>query len=290
MILDHTAAAFGFTGWSILPHEMNLIFRNIGRISFPIFSFALVNGWNNTSNKEKYFNKIVIFSIISQIPYSLAFSIANTQTIANIENIFYIGLNYSRFFIAVFFIIMMFCYYHILKKCRTSKTPYLLLILFIINIISLKINYIWLLTDSLNVLNTFICALLMVKIYENFKNFKSKKVNDKYVYFIINSFIFVLLFSFNSDYGNYLMGIVLIMLLYFTYNKKILSSIVIIFWSFMCYGLLFSNYQYFIFSSISVFIIIFYNKEKVPYLKTIFYLMYPFHLFIIGIINILFKS
>ena len=48
-----------------------LIFRIIGRIAFPIFAYFIAEGWKRTRSKKKYFFMLVIFAVISQIPYFL---------------------------------------------------------------------------------------------------------------------------------------------------------------------------------------------------------------------------
>ena len=50
------------------------IFRIIGRISFPIFAFLLVEGFKHTSNKLKYFLRLLLFAIITQPIYDYAFN------------------------------------------------------------------------------------------------------------------------------------------------------------------------------------------------------------------------
>lgn len=43
----------------------------IGRLSFPIFAFLITEGYKYTKNLKKYFARLLIFAIISQIPYML---------------------------------------------------------------------------------------------------------------------------------------------------------------------------------------------------------------------------
>lgn len=50
------------------------IFRIIGRVSFPIFAFLLVEGFNHTSNKLKYFLRLILFAIITQPIYDYTFN------------------------------------------------------------------------------------------------------------------------------------------------------------------------------------------------------------------------
>ena len=44
----------------------------IGRISFPIFAFLIVEGYFHTKNFRKYLGRIFIFAVISEIPFNLA--------------------------------------------------------------------------------------------------------------------------------------------------------------------------------------------------------------------------
>lgn len=43
----------------------------IGRLSFPIFAFLITEGYKHTKDLKKYFARLLIFAIISQIPYML---------------------------------------------------------------------------------------------------------------------------------------------------------------------------------------------------------------------------
>lgn len=43
----------------------------IGRIAFPLFCFQLALGFRYTHNKKKYFEKLLIFALVSQIPFIL---------------------------------------------------------------------------------------------------------------------------------------------------------------------------------------------------------------------------
>lgn len=68
MLCDHAAKTLtlGFnTYW--------LFF--LGRLAFPIFAFQLSEGYCHTKNFNKYFIRMLIFAVISEIPYNLAFGL-----------------------------------------------------------------------------------------------------------------------------------------------------------------------------------------------------------------------
>ena len=63
MFCDHFGAAF----YSGQLSYLNLI----GRIAFPIFAFQISEGYIHTKNIKKYFVRLTIFALISQVSFSL---------------------------------------------------------------------------------------------------------------------------------------------------------------------------------------------------------------------------
>jgi len=52
-----------------------LYLRMIGRLAFPIFAYLIVLGVESTKKPLKYMATLLVFAIISQLPYYLAFNI-----------------------------------------------------------------------------------------------------------------------------------------------------------------------------------------------------------------------
>jgi len=71
----------------------NFPFMNyIGRLSFPIFAYLITEGYIHTSNLKKYFIRLLIFGIISQIPYMLFISTISSDFSLNILFTLTLGL------------------------------------------------------------------------------------------------------------------------------------------------------------------------------------------------------
>lgn len=50
---------------------ISTIFDILGRIAFPIFAFMIVEGFYKTKSRFKYLRNLLIFAIISEIPYDM---------------------------------------------------------------------------------------------------------------------------------------------------------------------------------------------------------------------------
>jgi hypothetical protein len=71
MIIDHFAYA---VYWNIpgMSYQIYDIMRKIGRISFPLYCFLIVEGFFHTRNLRKYILNCLIFAVISEIPFDMA--------------------------------------------------------------------------------------------------------------------------------------------------------------------------------------------------------------------------
>lgn len=60
-------------GWSQeLSFDFGNFLEDIGRITFPIFAYFIVEGWKRTQNQNKYLLRLLIFAIVSEPVYDWA--------------------------------------------------------------------------------------------------------------------------------------------------------------------------------------------------------------------------
>lgn len=75
MLIDHVAYVMIERGLGLSGdlYIIDRVMRGMGRIAFPIFCFTIVEGFQRTSNAKEYLKRLIIFALISEIPFDLAF-------------------------------------------------------------------------------------------------------------------------------------------------------------------------------------------------------------------------
>ena len=99
MIIDHLGAVILYHGnlvpnaaaaVGMSPNDIHTVYsalRFLGRASFPIFCFLIVQGFIHTSNKRKYATRLLLFALISEVPFDIA--ILNSWWTMDAQNVFF---------------------------------------------------------------------------------------------------------------------------------------------------------------------------------------------------------
>jgi len=96
-------------------YKLDLVLRYIGRVSFLIYAFLIVEGFLHTHNLKKYITVLFLFSFISEIPFRLAGS----------GNIFF-SEHQNVFFTLCIGLVVIACFHKIEQSTLTSIQQFLI--------------------------------------------------------------------------------------------------------------------------------------------------------------------
>ncbi|WP_311198585.1 TraX family protein [Jeotgalibaca sp. MA1X17-3] len=150
----------------------------------------------------------------------------------------------------------------------------------------LKWNYVWYSYYELNVLYTLAIGMFAIYCYEKVFIERHSKWYE-YILLLFTLFVAVRTIGNYSDYG--FLGIVLVFGLYLTRENRFAQASVIAAWGMYFYGIQYNNWYSAWGVVVASILIILYNGKKGTNLKYLFYIFYPAHLLILGIINIVFR-
>lgn len=112
MFIDHI---------SIVSFKYTTFYNVLGRLAFPIFAFQISEGYTHTKNLKKYFFRLFLFAIISQIPFMLFRSVYAQGFVFNIFGTLFLGLVsifiYDSIYKANFKFTKSSSFNNIIKKC-----------------------------------------------------------------------------------------------------------------------------------------------------------------------------
>lgn len=93
-----------------------MLLRDVGRIAFPIFAFLIVEGFLHTHDRYKYGRNLLLFALISEIPWNL---VSKNSFFWSQQNVFF----------TLFLGYLGICVIHYYRDCLEKQVLYLLALL-----------------------------------------------------------------------------------------------------------------------------------------------------------------
>ena len=213
MTIDHIGVVFGTVFYNFL--------RAVGRLSFPIFAFLLTEGYVHTKSFSKYFLRLLVLALFSEVIYDYAFYGSSIYLGAN--NIFF--------------------------------------------------------TLALGLLTLF----LLDKSKGLIKRYFKDKV-DLVIILPITYLLIVVIMGLIAEFLSFSYGMlgILVISFFYLFKKNFPLTVLSVSLSTLILG---DTMQYF--SLLSLILIYFYNKKLGKKCKVFFYLYYPLHILVLGVIRML---
>ena len=274
MVIDHSA--YYLYGSSLIGHGLYFAMRTAGRIAFPLYAFLLVNGFEKTSDRGKYLSRLVLFAAVSQLPYTVVFSYENYSLSAvsgfTILWPWYVIAPAALAVCAVWY----FC-------VRRDASVISLAAAFALAVVQLSAGGVCLLGFDTNVFYTLAVSLAGMSVLAMLANRPANIGQIGQTLACLAAFIICALCILpHSDYGWY--GFALMMLLYLSRRSKYLQAAVLLVWCCAEYVVYIHNWPYFAAAALAVIPMLLYNGRRGRPVKLFFYMIYPLHLAVLGML------
>lgn len=272
MICDHLGFWLSMQG--LINDSVCTLMRSAGRLAFPLFCFLIANGYEHSSDKKRYLTRLIGFAALSQLPFTLVFTANNyfaspgalsftAPSLLNIALCIALGLLWHNFVAA-------------------DKTALLPPIALLLGLSTLKLGEAYLLRPDMNVFYTLAAALAVICVLDGFRASSPSRAHYGRALALV---VALLVIGSKADYG--LDGMLLIVLLWLFRAEKTKQLIMLILWCLLHYPPWAGATSYFICAAFAALPIFFYNGRLGKAMKTAFYLVYPLHLSVLGIITLL---
>ena len=272
MVIDHL-------GYFLFPRftsqTVYFIMRSIGRTAFPIYCFLIVNGYEKTHDVKRYLSRLILFALVSQIPFVMCFD-ANPFPSGG-------GIHYAlscRWFVGLLMIpVVAVGWYCTVRKDASVLLPVLALTA---GVSLLDFGGVRILSDELNVFYTLALGLSCVAVLDS--ALKPQRDMVKLLMQVLMLVCALYLIQNNADYR--LPGVALIVCIWLARRSRLAQIAVILLWCVVEYILDSFPIYYFLCAALSILPVFLYNGKLGRPLKLAFYLIYPIHLFILGILTV----
>ena len=271
MVIDHSA--YYLYGSRLIGNGLYFAMRTAGRIAFPLYAFLLVNGFEKTSDRGKYLSRLVLFAAVSQIPYTVVFSYENYSLSA----VSGFALLWPWYVVVPAVLAVCAVWYFCVRRDASVIS---LAAAFALAVVQLSAGGVCLLGFETNVFYTLAVSLAGMSVLAMLAN---RPANIGQTLACLAAFIICALCILpHSDYGWY--GFALMMLLWMSRRSKPMQAAVLLLWSYAEYAVYIHNWAYFAAAALAVIPVLLYNGRRGRPVKLFFYMIYPLHLAVFGML------
>ena len=272
MIIDHVGF---FLYPRFAPYSLTRVLRAVGRLAFPVYAFLIVNGYDRTRDVKRYLTRLCRFAVISQIPFVLAFdfgvavepgpafALTGPWPAGELALIVFAGLVW-------------------LLTVRRDTSVFWPVVALGLAVIRLRIGYVTLLRDDMNVFYTLSLGLAGVSILD-----RAMKPGREIRPLLLQAAALAAAFLVVRDTADYrYLGVALILALSLCRDRRSSQALLILMWAAVVYLLGMMRLDYFLFGAAAAPLILFYNGRQGRPLKPFHYWIYPAHLLTLGLLNL----
>lgn len=274
MFIDHLTYVLYLSGH--IPYgTLYIVGRAIGRPAFLVYCFLLVNGFEKTRDRKKYLARLIEFAVISQIPFSLAFTRDNFRA-ANSNCGMLFSIDAQK---ALILLLPLAVYFIVVCECRAKPSLFWLAAAFFASSATLTVRGITLLSADTNVFYTLAAGMALMLSAD----FAVSERRSWWKLLLIAAALGVELYfvQVDSDYG--ILGAAIIFLLYLTRRWRPVQVMVVALSSLAEY---YWSVPYFAAALTALIPILLYNGKLGPKMRSAFYIFYPAHLALLGAVFI----
>ena len=276
MFIDHLTYVLSLSG-RLSGGQLYIIGRTIGRPAFVIYCFLLVNGFEKTRDRKNYLARLVMFAVLSQIPFTLAFTAENYRAAAGTL----VSFDSMRAFLML---LPLLVYYLTVCERRFDASLLWLAAAFLFASLDLTVGGVELLKkDHLNVFYTLAVSFAVMMGLDYLRSEEREWMRA----FLIIAALALELYLVQPDADYALKGAALIAGLYLCRERRWLQLIAAALWCFAEYRWCIFDYPrylpYFLGALAALLPIALYRGKLGPKMRTFFYVFYPAHLTLLGL-------
>ena len=269
MFIDHLTYVLRLSG-RLSYGQLYILGRAIGRPAFVIYCFLLVNGFEKTRDRRSYFTRLIAFAVISQLPFTLAFTRENYSVLSTA------AFSFDMMKFLPLLAVLLVCFF-CLSDRRFDPLFCWMLAAFVLSGVRLTVGGICLLDTHTNVFYTLAAGMAAMQL---FSYYRAPGSTWPRALLLIAAFAVELYFlQRDADYS--LIGVALIAALYLSREHRPLQLLFAALWCLAEYKL----YWPYLGGALAALVpIALYNGKLGRKMRPVFYIFYPAHLALLGLV------